>query len=147
VWSIADRLWQIGHAGATGDPAPTLRVVATAEGLDVFANDVRAATVRVDTHLFDARTLRPLVDGLAGEVVAHRASGDAGADAASAQLLDRLQTPTLDVLIVEDRRVSAALIAQPGRRRCTTRRRCCSAPWRCGKRPMSSRTSARYWRE
>lgn len=111
VWKISDRVWQIGHTGA---PAPALRVEATGDGLDVYADGQRAATLRVDTHLFDPATLRPLIDGLAPEVVARRATGGGDAEAASAQLLDRLQTPTLDVLISEDRRVSAALVAQPG---------------------------------
>ncbi|MEZ5292884.1 MAG: hypothetical protein R2745_17515, partial [Vicinamibacterales bacterium] len=116
VWSMAEHAGRV--AGLTGTQPPHgLRVAAEADAtvprFALEAEGRQAGTIALATHLWDPRGARQVVEVVAPGVLA--APGSAGPPEIqdARRLLDRLTSPTLDVLFDEDRRVSSALRASP----------------------------------
>lgn len=114
VATIVERLWQLREPIASVPPPPVaLGVTTLAASPAVFSvalDGVPQQTLRIETHLWDARNYAGLAAVITGARPLATGGSNPDQDASTALAsLDALTAPDLDVLLAEDRRVSAAL--------------------------------------
>lgn len=111
VHAVAERMWTLARLTAREPLVPpppiAVRTLAASPGkFEITIAGAAPVTVRVVEHLWDPRTFAPLVEplGLSVGTPAKARAGDRADD-----LPTRLLSPTLDVLLAENQRVSDTL--------------------------------------